>query len=159
MDAYAELERQWRKAQEAVRALEAENKRLKERMAGMVTPVKIAKELPRRGSYLIGKSDGTLLCSGKRPLNMTQVAAALLSIDGEATATIYRLIPWRSVYVDKISPDWARYGRPDTSDKRDEEREPSFPKKSEAGSGLSALRSRSRSEMLAEIDEICGVGD
>lgn len=158
MDTYAELERQWRKSQDAVRALESENKRLKEKMAGMVTPVKIAKELPRRGAYLIGKSDGTLLCSGKRPLNMAQVAGAMLGIDGKATATIYRLVPWRSVHVDRVSPEWSRRGKVDDTDKRDEDREASPKKNSESGTRNPAMRSRSREEMLSDIDEICGTG-
>ncbi len=92
-----------------IAALELENKRLKEKMADMVTPVQVAKELPRRGTYLLGRMDGSLLCSGKRPLNITQVASAILEVEGSTTVTVYRLIPWRTVHVDRITPEFVKH--------------------------------------------------
>lgn len=144
----------------AVRALEYENKRLKEQMSGMVTILQLVKDLPRRGAYLIGKPDGTLLCSGKKPLNLAQVAGAMLEVEGCATVTIFRLIPWRSVEVSTVTREWREYSNVNTTSQRIPERGEvnqnvqQFPK-SDNFRGVHAADTP-RGVKIAEIDAIMG---
>jgi hypothetical protein len=97
--------------QKRVDALTKELERTRLKMTRMVHVTSVEGLFPRRARYILATNDGRLVGRRERLVPLGEMANELLSVRDRTTITIYRAVPWRTVEVSGVHPEYGKVVR------------------------------------------------